>query len=174
MKIELWKMIPGYEGLYMVSNFGRVKSLNYNHTGEEKIMKPYRNGDGHLQVELWKNGKTTQPYVHVLVASAFIPIPDKYKGIPAKKLDVHHINFVTDDNRPENLCWLTKREHHAIHKGTPVEQCTKDGNVVAEYPSMQEAARQTGFCQSCISQVCNGIRKSTGGFFWKFKEPQAS
>lgn len=174
MKIEIWKMIPGYEGLYMVSNFGRVKSLNYNHTGEEKIMKPYRNRDGHLQVELWKNGKTTQPYIHVLMAKAFIPIPERYKGIPMKKLDVHHINFIPDDNRVENLCWLTKREHHTLHKGTPVEQYTKDGKFVAEYPSMQEASRQTGICQSCISQVCNGIRKSAGGFIFRFKEPQAS
>ena len=170
MNEEQWKPVVDYEGLYEVSNFGRVKSLNYRNTGKEGIMAIHKFRQGHLNVHI----KSKRLLIHVLVAKAFIPIPDKYKGIPIEKLDVHHINFLPWDNRVENLMWLTKKEHHTIHKGTPVEQCTKDGNVVAEYPSMCEAARQTGFCQSCISQACNGIRKSTGGFFWRFKEPQAS
>ena len=172
MDEEQWKPVVGYEGLYEVSNFGRVKSLNYNNTGKEGIMAIHKFRQGHLNVHI----KTKRLLIHVLVAKAFIPIPEKYKGIPVEKLDVHHINFLPWDNRVENLMWLTKREHNAIHKGTPVEQYTKNGKFVAEYPSMCEAARQTGICQSCISMVCNGIRdrKSAGGFFWRFKEPQAS
>ena len=169
-------MIPGYDGLYMVSNFGRVKSLNFNHTGEEKIMTPYKNKYGYFQVELWKDGKTSQPYVHVLVALAFIPMPEKYYGIPIEKMDVHHINFIRDDNRVENLVWLTKKEHHTLHKGTPVEQWTKDGKKVAEYPSQREASRQTGFSQGDISKVCNGVpnRKSVGGFIFRYKKAEAA
>lgn len=169
MRKELWKMIPEYEGLYMVSDLGRVKSLNFNHTGEEKIMSPYKNKGRHYQVELWKDGKTTQPYVHVLVALAFIPNPEN-------KSDVHHINFIPEDNRVENLIWLTKKEHHTLHKARPIEQWSKDGKKIAEYPSQQEAARQTGLSQGDISKVCNGVpnRKSVGGFIFKYKEAEVA
>ena len=71
---EIWRDVPNYEGLYQVSNFGRVKSLNYNHTKREKIMKPQLI-KGYYQIGLCKNGKVKQYLVHRLVALAFIPNP---------------------------------------------------------------------------------------------------
>ena len=53
---EVWKPIPNYEGLYDASNFGRVKSLNYNHTGQIKVLKPKKNKYGYLSISLSKNG----------------------------------------------------------------------------------------------------------------------
>ena len=55
--MEIWKDIEGYEGLYQISNMGRVKSLNYKRTGREKILKLGKNKKGYLLVCLWKNSK---------------------------------------------------------------------------------------------------------------------
>lgn len=54
MEEEIWKDIPEYEGLYQVSNYGRVKSLNYNRMGEERILKPFKNKFGYLLITLSK------------------------------------------------------------------------------------------------------------------------
>ena len=99
-----------------------------------------------------------------MVALAFIPIPEKYKGIPVEKLDVHHINFIPWDNRVENLCYLTRAEHKAIHASKIIEMCTMDWVHEAYFPSAAECERQTGISASSISQLCNGTgkRKSAG------------
>lgn len=107
MKTEIWKDVIEYEGLYQVSNLGRVKSLNYNHSGKERIMKQARDGDGYYCVLLYKSGKRKRFSVHRLVAQAFIgPIP--------KGLVVNHINECQTDNRLENLEICTIREN-SIH-----------------------------------------------------------
>jgi hypothetical protein len=103
MILEIWKAIINYEGLYEVSNWGRVKSLNYNHTGKEGILKPGATTDGYLFVALCKNGERTTKRVSRLVAEAFIPNPEN-------KATVDHINQIRDDNRAENLQWLTQQE----------------------------------------------------------------
>lgn len=70
--MEVWKPIKGYEGLYEVSNMGRVRSLRNNHGNyREKILKQQDNGDGYLQVTLYKDGKAKHFTVHRLVAMAF-------------------------------------------------------------------------------------------------------
>ena len=70
--MEVWKPIKGYEGLYEVSNIGRVRSLRNNHGNyREKILKQQDNGDGYLQVTLYKDGKAKHFTVHRLVAMAF-------------------------------------------------------------------------------------------------------
>lgn len=97
---EIWKEIEG--GGYLVSNKGRVKSLNYRRTGQEKILK-LSDTDTYKIVNI--RGKTL--YVHRLVATAFIPNPEN-------KTDVNHINCDTSDNRAENLEWVSRNEN--IHK----------------------------------------------------------
>lgn len=97
---EIWVDIKGYEGLYQVSNQGRVKSLDYNNTGEVKTLKLNKTGNGYLQVNL--KGKIL--LVHRLVAESFIPNPDN-------KPCVDHINTIRDDNRVENLRWVTPKEN---------------------------------------------------------------
>lgn len=101
---EIWKDAVGYEGLYQVSNLGRVKSLNFNHTGNERIMKPTLKKTGYYSVKLWKNGKSKHINVHRLVAEAFL-------GSIPKGLVVNHLNEIKTDNRLENLEICTIKEN---------------------------------------------------------------
>ena len=100
MKDEIWVDIKGYEGLYQVSNKGRVKSLNYNKTGEERVLINQPDKTGYLHVVI--KGKIIN--VHRLVAEAFIPNPEN-------KPCVDHINTIRGDNRVENLRWATTKEN---------------------------------------------------------------
>lgn len=108
---EIWKDIKGYEGLYQVSNKGRVKSLDrvvkngikYNHI-KQHVMKTRINGRGYIAVMLCKNGVRKMIAVHRLVAEAFIQNPDN-------KPVVDHINTIRTDNRVENLRWCTIKEN---------------------------------------------------------------
>ena len=96
--MEEWKPIKDYEGLYEVSNLGRVKSLNYKRTGKEKILKNIECRNGYLAVSLTKLGKQKVFYIHKLVAEAFIPNPD---NLP----QVNHIDGNKKNNKVSNLEW---------------------------------------------------------------------
>lgn len=102
---EVWKDIEGYEGKYQVSNLGRVKSLNYNKTGKEGMLRAGVTTDGYLQVVLYKDRKKKHHATHRLVAQTFIPNPDN-------KPCVDHINTIRTDNRVDNLCWVTCKENN--------------------------------------------------------------
>lgn len=106
---EIWRDICGYEGLYQVSNFGRVKSL---HFGREKLLKAGVSNTGYANVTLKKNTTKKTFHVHVLVAKAFLPNPDE-------KREVNHIDGDKQNNRVENLEWVTSSENtrHAIQNG---------------------------------------------------------
>ena len=175
---EIWKDIDGYEGLYQVSNLGRVKSLNYNRTKKEKVLKGVRKPFGHLRVMLC--GKLFS--VHRLVAEAFIPNDEN-------KPFIDHINGIPSDNRVENLRWCTQSEnlrnpiaiaklksHPSKLKGRTdslcpnskaVTQFDKQGNFIKSWNSQAEAARQLNIKQSDISRCVNGKRNYCGGFIWK-------
>ena len=99
--IEIWKDIEGYENLYQVSNLGRVKSLNYNHTGKEKIMKAKKD-KGYLRVQLYKDGKPKFYSVHRLVATSFLPNPNNLS-------QVNHIDEDKSNNIVDNLEWCSAK-----------------------------------------------------------------
>lgn len=101
---EIWRDIPNYEGLYQVSDLGRVKSLNYRNTGIEGIMKPKVSSSNYYDVNLYKYGKSKTHQVHQLVAIAFLGHTPC--GL---KLVVDHINDNQLDNRVENLQIVTQR-----------------------------------------------------------------
>lgn len=104
--MEIWKSILGYEGLYEVSNLGRIKSLGNNKYKKEKILQPTDNGKGYLILSLRKN-KTPKPFrVHQLVAMTFL----NHKPC-GYELVVNHKNFIRHDNRVENLEIVTAREN---------------------------------------------------------------
>ena len=107
--MEIWKDIPDYEGLYQVSNLGNIKSLNYNNTKKEKLLKTKHDKRGYLAIELRNKGKRYYTRVHRLVAMAFIPNPNNYP-------QVNHINGIKSDNRVYNLEWcsVSKNTKHAF------------------------------------------------------------
>lgn len=100
---EIWKDIPGYEGLYQASNLGYIKSLNYNKTNREGKLKDHTHPNGYRHVMLYNNGFKSKR-VHILVAMCFIPNPCN--------LDiVNHKNGDRGDCREDNLEWTTHREN---------------------------------------------------------------
>ena len=105
MEEEVWKPIKDYEGLYEISNLGRVRNLNYKGSGKGKILKNTKDSKGYLIVGLTKNGKRKLFKIHRLVAEAFIPNPEN-------KPCIDHINTIKNDNRVENLRWVTNEENN--------------------------------------------------------------
>jgi len=182
---EIWKDIEGYEGLYQVSNLGRVSSSGRNIMRRTRygtiapyhiagrVLKPSHSNGDYCYVHLFdKDGVSTNYKVHRLVALAFVPNPDNLN-------EVNHIDEDKENNRADNLEWVkhvdncnhgTRNERSAAKRGRRVEQLTLDGKHVAFYQSVSEASRQTGIGRSNIGE-CLGRRSQTaGGFSWKFKE----
>lgn len=169
--MEIWLDIKGYEGLYQVSNHGRVRSLNYWKTGKVKILSPSKDKDGYFQVVLCKNGKRKGYRVHRLVAEAFVP---NWFNDP----QINHIDENKENNNVDNLEWcdckynINYGKHNdrvSESKSKPVLQFTKTGEFVREWSSTMEVGRN-GFTQQQVSNCCNGIRQSHKGYIWKFKE----
>lgn len=174
---ELWVNIRGYEGLYQVSNFGRVRSLDrvvyqqkHLHVYRGTIIKQTSAGGGYLKVVLYKNGVGKQQYVHRLVATAFIPNP---KHLP----EINHKDENITNNRLSNLEWCTAKynsnygtikERISKANGKIVLQFTTDGVFVKQHDSIAKAARQIGCTLQNISICCRGINKTAGGFIWKY------
>lgn len=125
MDKEIWKPVVGYEGLYEVSNKGRVRSLDreitsncsgrlYHRLYPGKIRSQSTNGKGYMQVSLTdRNSNVKYLLVHRLVAMAFIPNPEN-------KPYINHLDEVKDHNWAENLEWCTHYEN--IHYGTAIER----------------------------------------------------
>lgn len=186
---EIWKDIPGYEGLYMVSNHGRVKCLERTvncglgaRVVPEKIKVNSVDSQGYEYVWLWnKTGRTQR--VHRLVCLAFIPNSDD-------KPCIDHINGNRRDNRVENLRWCTHREnsnfdiaHERMSKNAPwrgkygssvpwsrgVIQYGLDGRLICDYDAIITASRVTGVKHGLISACCRGAQKTAGGYIWKYK-----
>lgn len=160
-KEEIWKDIPNYQG-YQASNLGRIRSLDrLGKDGRKlkgKILKQNKiNDKGYLAVGI--NGKSKQ--VHRLILMTFNPVENM------EKLQCDHIDFNTQNNCLDNLQWLTPEENDRKKRGTNWKRvlCVETGVI---YPSISEAAGQTGLAASNISNCCNGKLKTTGGFHWKF------
>lgn len=130
---ELFKDIPGYEGLYQVSNLGQIKSIGrIDRRGRnklaEKIFSPVNTRNGYLQIKLHLDGKAKGAYIHRLVAATFI-------SNPLKKPQVNHMNGNKLDNRAGNLEWCSAKENtaHAIETG--LRQICRSSNGTSKLTS---------------------------------------
>lgn len=185
---EEWRDVVGWEGLYQVSNLGRVKSLprmiEFSDGRKRffcgKILKSKIVGRGYLHVGLCCGAKTKSEYVHRLVATSFIPNPDKCP-------QVNHIDGCKTNNHVSNLEWCTNGENtkHAYQTGLRevnmvaarlahkkrVFQYTKEGKLIATFDSVQEAASLYKYRLSGIARCCRKDkgRKSYMGYIWEYE-----
>lgn len=156
--MEHWKPIAGYEELYEVSDTGLVRSLWY---GKKRILSPGKQRDGYLAIMLCKDGIRKNLLVHRLVANAFIPNPKNLKT-------VNHIDEDKTNNNVSNLEWMSRGDNARYSCDKPVVQLDKNDNVIAAFPSIIEAERQTGIYHGHICSCCNGKLKSAGGYIWRY------
>ena len=188
---EIFKPVKDYDGLYEVSNLGRVKSLKrsvFNGKGfyinPEIILKSHINKTtGYESVILTKNSEQILYLVHRLVLSTFILNTEN-------KRTVNHKDGVKTNNNVDNLEWNTYSENilHSFANGLQkpskpwlgkfgadnnsskvVLQYNKNGNFIRKYVSMTEASKVTGILRTSISNNCHLISKTAGGYIWKFK-----
>lgn len=171
---EIWKDIPEFEGLYQISNLGRVRSLDkYDRLGrfhKGKILAIKDNGVGYLTLPLNRDGKQKMALVHRLVASVFVPNPNGYS-------QVNHIDGNKKNNHADNLEWCTQSQNlkHAVdtglHKafGQKKVQCVETGQI---FNSTVEAEKWVGIkpgnCR--IASCCYRRRgaKTCGGYHWRY------
>lgn len=162
---ETWKDIKGYEGLYQVSNFGMVKSLNYNGTKEEKLLKNKVESSGYIRLCLMKNGKRKSVLLHRLVAEAFLENPENKK-------EVNHKDGNKENNNVDNLEWVTPSEN-ILHRFRVLKQQNKTKSVICiemnkKYKSIIEASRETKVARQNIGKCCRGEIKTAGGYSWRY------
>ena len=188
--IEQWRtaVYDGivYEGLYKVSNLGRILSLNYKNTGKAELMTPFERPDGYLEVKLRKNGERKNCLVHRLVAFTFLENPENKPEVNHKDEDkTNNFVFLNEDGtvnkEKSNLEWKTPKENSnhgtrneriakAMTNGKlskKVLQFTLDGEFVREWESTNECGRN-GFNQGAVAACCRGEKPHYKGFRWMY------
>lgn len=182
---EEWRSIKNYEGLYIISNYGRIISLSrIIHASNRdmfypiKLLSPSPNKKGYLYITLCNGISRKKKYIHRLVASAFIPNPEN-------KSEIDHIDGNNQNNQVFNLKWSSRQENMlnpitrarcsdsllgTLNNATSKQIGQYKGDqLIQVYPSMAEACRRNpSFDQSCITRCCQGKYKSHKGYIWKF------
>lgn len=178
--METWKPVVGYEGLYEVSDMGRVKTLHYKGGKEERILCEKKHLDGYLFVELYKNGSKKPITIHRLVATAFIENPNNFPCI-------NHKDENKANNKAENLEWCTwkynvnysiarRKERNPQIRFTRngrkrfrrIVQVDLDGNIVKTWQDSRTIFLETNMSDWAISQCCVGKQKTAYGYKWHY------
>ena len=180
--IEIWKDIEGYEGLYQVSNLGRVKSLervinctlNGKRVIKERILKPGINTWGYCFVVLCKNGFTSKKTIHRLVAMCFLDNTDNLPEVNHKDEDkTNNMVWVNEDGsidyNKSNLEWCDRIYNKSYSVGKKVLQIHND-KLINIWSTAAEVERKIGIDASSIYKICNkNYRyKSAGGYKWQY------
>lgn len=170
---EIWKDIVGYEGLYQVSNMGRVKSLPRWHRRTELILKPHHFMGNYERVALADGHRDyTGHSIHRLVAIAFLPNP---LNLP----EVNHKDENPANNHVDNLEWCThtynqnygtRTERASLAESVPVVQFSIRGDFVKEWASITEVKRIFGGKGSGIRQCCNETCRMAYGYLWRWRK----
>lgn len=162
--MEKWKSVAGYEGLYEVSNMGRVKSLK-----KDLILKPHANSRGYINQGLYKDGKYEFIGVHRLVAKAFIENPNDYN-------EVNHIDENPSNNNANNLEWCN--HDYNIHFGTALSRMRK--SVISNFTpficeetgviwkSQAECAKKMGIDRTNLGRHLNGKKSHISGLHFHY------
>lgn len=174
------KIFLGYENLYKVSTFGRIKSY------KNGILNLVLHHSGYLTVNLSKNNKVKKHFVHSLVAIAFLdktnfkymPNEDVSK-INLNKLQINHKNEIKTCNKVGNLEYCTSKYNCNFGTRTQrlsnkinrkINQYDLNGNFIKEWDSLFKASKSLGICKSGICQCCNGKYKTSNGFIWRYAD----
>lgn len=166
--MEVWKDIKGYEGIYQISSFGRVKRIDGKDERTKWLLSPIKQKRGYLYVCLCKNGKSSNRTIHRLVAEAFIP---NKEGLPC----VNHKDENKQNNRLDNLEWCTYKYNSnygsAIKRSSTRRskrvRCLDTGAV---FDSIKDASEACGIDARRISDVLKGRRKSNSYLRWEYVE----
>jgi len=170
---EEWRDVVGYEGLYMVSSFGRVWkngfTTNTNVRKRGHMVSSHKDENGYIRVDLTINKKTNNCQVHRLVASAFVDNPFQYN-------EVNHKDENPANNLATNLEWCSHkyninyggcRQRIGRANSRGVAMLTMNNERLTVFPSIRAAAIYIGKKPTSICAVCNGRAKSCGGYKWK-------
>ena len=184
--MEIWKPVKDYEGLYEISNLGRIRSCDrivsfgkQKRLSKGKILIQNTAGSNYNHIKLSKNNIVKRKYIHRLVCEAFIPNTEN-------KPEINHINENKRDNRVENLEWVTKKENMnrndigkrvwekaELHKYSGLNKKIvgqyKNGKLIKKYSPIKTVI-DDGFKLSCIYDCLRGKSKHHKGYIWKYEE----
>ena len=163
--MEVWAKVKGYEEIYAISNYGRIKNIT-----KDRLLSPINNGVGYYRVELRRNNVGKKQYIHRMVAEAFLLNPHK-------KAEVNHKDGNRSNNHVSNLEWVTSSENtkHAVYKGTlkawgnkakPIEAISIETGTVIKFATISEAEREIG--SKHITDVLKGKRSQCKGYTFRY------
>lgn len=177
---EIWKDVPGYEGLYKVSSLGRVMSVSYNRTNRPAIRVLRADRLGYLVVTLHNNNHSKTFKVHRLVAIAFIPNPECFPCVNHKDEDKMNNNINNLEwcsysynnkygNRPRKVLNAHKAKKSSKAERAVVKLDT-NGAVLEEFSSISEAARIIGIARESVRDAVRGKSKTCVGYIWRYNQ----
>lgn len=166
---DIVRPLNGFDGAYYISINGDVISTNYMNTGRIKHLKPFIQNGGYRRIMLTYRGTSRHYLIHTLVGKTFLPNPMKYPII-------NHKDENPSNNNVSNLEWCTHK--YNVNYGTAnnrrskslekkIYQIDKTGTIVAVWDSLTQAS-ESGFDAGHISRCARGLRKTHGGFKWRY------